>query len=222
MSTHEKVSRIAHVTAAALLLFAAAPRTTAAQDMKKDEGFFGKPAFVLMPGAVITPIFNGIGDRPRGSTKAYFNARFMTVVPTRYPYFQLVAGAQFLPNGPHDEFSRSTEPNLFYGAIIPVAFLTKATNGFFSLSIDPLGLYSAGGGGSRRDTYGHDFVLEGALVANVGQKMMPTMGFFSSTSVYVLLDQVLTHQTYTDANEREFNDYWHPVLLTGVVIPIGR
>jgi hypothetical protein len=217
------MTRTARVTAAvaALLALATASPVRAQDATAKDEGFFGKPAFVLMPSVVITPVFSGIGP-DKGPTKTYFNARFMTVVPTRSPYFQLVAGAQFLPNGPHNASVRFNDPNLFYGAIIPLAFLTKATDGFFSLSIDPLGLYSAGGGGSGRDTYGHDFVLEGALVANVGQKMMPNMGFFSSTSVYLLLDQVITHQKFLDANGKEFNDYWHPVLLTGVVIPIGR
>jgi hypothetical protein len=207
----------------ALTMFATAPRAVAAQDATaKDEGFFGKPAFVLMPGVVVAPLFSGIGSGDKGPTKTYFNARFMTVVPTRSPYFQLVAGAQFEPNGDHDADFRVNAPNLFYGAIIPIAPLTRATNGFFSASIDPLGLYSLGGGGSGRDLYGHDFVIEGALVANVGQKMMTNMGFFSSTSLYFLLDQVVTHQKYTDENGDEFNDYWHPVFLAGVTIPIGR
>jgi hypothetical protein len=207
---------------AALTLLTSVPRVAAAQDaMAKDEGFFGKPAFVLMPSAVIAPVFSGIGPT-KGPTKAYFNARFMTVVPTRYPYFQLVAGAQFLPNGPHDADFRNNAPTLFYGGIIPLAFLTKATNGFFSLSVDPLAAYALGGGGGDRDFYGHEFVLEGALVANVGQKMMPTMGFFSSTSVFFLLDQQLTHTRFIDDSGREQHDYWHPAIVTGVVIPIGR
>lgn len=213
---------IAHVTTALALFVTAAFRPVAAQDaMHKDEGFFGKPAFVLMPSAVIAPVFSGIGPN-KGPTKAYFNARFMTVVPTRFPYFQLVAGAQFLPNGPHSADVRFNDPNLFYGAIIPIAPLTRATNGWFSASVDPLGLYSLGGGGSGRDLYGHDFVLEGALVANIGQKMMTNMGFFSSTSAFLLLDQVLTHTRYFDESGAEQHDYWHPVIVTGVVIPIGR
>ena len=216
------MTSLAHVTAALLLLSTAASRPIAAQDtMKHDEGFFGKPAFVLMPSAVITPVFSGVGP-DKGPTKAYLNVRFMTVVPTRSPYFQLVAGAQFLPNGPHTPEVRFNNPNLFYGAIIPIAPLTKATDGWFSASIDPLGLYSLGGGGSGRDVYGHDFVLEGALVANVGQKMMTNMGFFSSTSAFLLLDQVLTHTRFFDGSGNEQHDYFHPVIVTGVVIPIGR
>jgi len=218
------MTRTARVTAvAAALLALAAVSPAGAQDtMKKDEGFFGKPAFVLMPSVVITPVFSGVGSGDKGPTKVYFNARFMTVVPTRSPYFQLVAGAQFLPNGPHNAEVRFNDPNLFYGAIIPLAFLNTATDGWLSLSVDPLGLYSLGGGGSGRDLYGHDFVLEGALVANIGSKMMKDMGFFSNASAFLLLDQVLTHQKFTDANGNEFNDRWHPVIVTGFVVPIGR
>jgi hypothetical protein len=209
--------------AVATLLLLAAPRPAAAQDaMAKDEGFFGKPSFVLMPSVVIAPVFSGFGSGEKGPTKAYFNARFMTVVPTRSPYFQLVAGAQFEPNGPHDEFSRANQPTLFYGGIIPLAFLTKATNGFLSLSVDPLGVYALGAGGGDRDFYGHEFVLEGALVANVGQKMFTNMGFFSSTSAFFLLDQQLTHTRYFDESGSEKHDYWAPAIVTGIVIPIGR
>jgi hypothetical protein len=223
MTMKAKVSRIAHVSAAALLLLAAAaPHRAAAQDTQKDEGFFGKPAFVLMPSVVIAPVFSGIGSGDKGPTKAYFNARFMTVVPTASPYFQLVAGAQFLPNGPHDEFSRNNAPTLFYGGIIPLAFLTKATNGFFSLSVDPLAVYALGGGGGDRDFYGHEFVLEGAVVANIGQKMFTNMGFFSSTSAFFLLDQQLTHTRFFDENGKEQHDYWAPAIVTGITIPIGR
>jgi hypothetical protein len=212
------MKRLARFALAALALVAGS-RTAFAQDAT-NEGFFGKPAFVLMPGAVITPVLSGVGDQDAGPTKTYFNARFMTVVPTALPWFQMVAGAQFLPNGPNNRVVRQNQPHIFYGAIIPFAALTEATNGWFSVSLDPLGLYSLGGGGGGRDVYGHDFVLEGAVVANVGQKMMTNMGFFSSSSIYVLLDQVLTHRPIDPATGDK--DYWNPVALAGVVIPIGR
>ena len=210
----------------ALALTLGARGAAAQEPMPEEEGFFGKPAFVLMPGAVILPVLSGYGPGEAGDTKAYFNARFMTVVPTRLPWFQLLAGTQFLVNGPRrgsttlTRGARLNQPNIFYGAIIPFAPLTAATGGWFSLSINPLGVYSAGGGSDpQENAYGHDFVIEGALVANVGQKMFTNTAFFSSTSVYVLLDQFLTNRPELPNGDK---DYWSPILLTGVTIPVGR
>jgi hypothetical protein len=219
------MKRIAQLALGALALTATA-RVAAAQDdaqasVPQEEGFFGKPAFVLMPGVFSAPVLSGAGngDADAGDTKTYFNARFMTVVPTRLEWFQLVAGAQWLPNGARaGAGGRATQPNIFYGAIIPFVPFNKLTNGWLNLSIDPLGLYSAGGGGTS-DAYGHDFVLEGAAVIPIGQKMFPSMSFFGNVSAYVLLDQILTHPP-VDANGDK--DYWWPLALGGLIIPIGQ
>jgi hypothetical protein len=206
-----------------ILFGATAPRAVAAQEAQQSGSFFKKPVFLLMPGLIATPVISGIGDDDIGlyggsDTKAYFNARFMTVIPTELPWFQLVAGTQFQPNFTTISGVKSNFPNIFYGAIIPVPGVAKATDGWLGLSLDPLGLYSAGGGGSSLYPYGHDFVLEGALVINVGQKMMPRMGMFSGSSVYVLLDQIMTHSPITQNGDR---DRWWPILLAGVAVPIG-
>ncbi len=224
------MKRIAQLALGALALTTAASTAIAQDDVQaavpEAEGFFGKPAFVLMPGTFSAPVLSGAGngDEDAGDTKTYFNARFMTVVPTRLEWLQLVAGAQWLPNGARSVSSagvrggRATQPNLFYGAIIPFVPFNKLTNGWLNLSLDPLGLYSAGGGGTS-DSYGHDFVLEGAAVIPIGQKMFPSMSFFGNVSAYVLLDQILTHAPVGPDGDK---DYWWPLLLTGVIIPIGK
>lgn len=218
------MTRLTRLAVCAALLAAMVPGVAAAQEAAQDRAFFKKPVFLLMPGLIATPVISGIGDRDLGlyggsDTRAYFNARFMTVVPTALPWFQLVAGTQFQPNFSSITGAKGNNPNVFYGAIIPFPGVSQATNGWLGLSLDPLGLYSAGGGGSSRYPYGHDFVLEGALVINVGQKMMPRMGVFSGSSVYVLLDQIMTHPPVTEDGSR---DRWWPILLAGVAIPIGQ
>jgi hypothetical protein len=213
--------RLTLLAVSAILLGTTVP--VAAQGTPPDAPFFKKPVFLLMPGLIATPVISGIGNADLGlyggsATRAYFNARFMTVIPTKLPWFQLVAGTQFQPNFATVTGVKSNNPNVFYGAIIPFPAVAKATGGWMGLSIDPLGLYSAGGGGSSRYPYGHDFVLEGAVVVNVGQKMMPRMGMFSGSSVYVLLDQVMTHPPRTEDGSR---DRWWPILLAGLAFPIG-
>jgi hypothetical protein len=222
------MKRIARLALGALAITATATTAVAQEDAQapvpQAEGFFGKPAFVLMPGTFSAPVLSEAGEDTDADTKTYFNARFMTVVPTRLEWFQLVAGAQWLPNGARAisptgvRGGRATQPNIFYGAIIPFVPFNKATNGWLNLSIDPLGLYYMGGGGTS-DNYGHDFVLEGAAVIPIGQKMFPAMSFFGNVSAYVLLDQILTHQPVKANGDR---DYWSPLLLTGLIIPIGQ
>jgi hypothetical protein len=211
------------LAASVTLLGGLLPIAARGQDPAPDPGFFKKPVFLLMPGLIATPVISGIGDRDLGlyggsDTKAFFNARFMTVVPTELPWFQLVAGTQFQPNFTTVSGAKANNPNIFYGAIIPFPAVTRATNGWIGLSIDPLGLYYAGGGGSTRYPYGHDFLLEGALVVNVGPKMMPRTRMFSASSVYVLLDQIITHPPRREDGSR---DRWWPILLAGVAVPIG-
>jgi hypothetical protein len=86
------------------------------------------------------------------------------------------------------------------------------TQGFFNASIDPLGVYAPAGHGNAGYPYSHEFVVELALVANVGAKMMSNMGLFSNLGVYLLFDQGITHQG---------DDKFNPVLLYGITLPIA-
>jgi hypothetical protein len=188
------------------------------------EPFFKGPVFVLMPGAVVTPVIDGIGNDELGiygneDTKAYFNVRFMTVVPTKLPWFQLVAGVQFQPNAQLPDGTKAGRPQLFYGTILPFPAVTTASNGWLGLSLDAFALYSAGGGGTTRYPYGHDLTLEGALTVNFGPMMMPTNAAFGRSSLFFLLDQILTHPPTVESGKR---DHFWPILITGVTIPLGR
>lgn len=216
------MKRIVQLALGALALTAAV-RPAAAQedaqaDVPKEEGFFGKPAFVIMPSAVITPVLSGVGDADAGDSKTFFNARFMTVIPTKLEWLQFVAGTQWLPNGPRAGGSRQTQPNIFYGTITPFVPFNKLTGGWLSLSFDVLGLY-AGGLGGTSDAYGHDLVLEGAAVVPIGQKMFPAMSFFGNVSAFALLDQVVTHPARAANGDK---DYWNPVALAGIIVPVGQ
>ncbi len=202
------------------------PAKAAAQDAGTSparEPFFKSPVFVLMPGALVTPVIDGIGGDEAGiyggsDTKAYFNARFMTVVPTKLPWFQLVAGVQFQPNAQVQGGAKAGTPQLFYGAIIPFPAVTRATNGWVGLSFDPIALYTSGGGGTSRYPYGHDLALEGALTINFGSKMMQQNAAFGRSSLFFLLDQIVTHQPIGENGKRD--RFW-PILITGVTIPVG-
>jgi hypothetical protein len=158
------------------------------------------------------------------------------VVPTTTPWFNLVMGTQFQPNGLGGD--KNNRPGFYYGAIIPVALIGTATQGWLSMSIDPLGVYGSGLGASARidentgallannRDYGHDFFLEAAFVLNVGSKMMANMGPWSGLGVYFLIDQKITHTKVrvvdaTGATVSEETDRFNPVLLYGVTIPIA-
>ena len=222
------MKRIAHY-ALGLLVLAAAGQTAAAQEdaqapVPQAEGFFGKPAFLLMPSTLIAPVLSGVGDVDAGDTKVYFNARLMTVVPTTLEWLQFVAGAQWQPNGARSvsrtgvRGGRATQPAIFYGTITPFVPLNEATGGWLSLSFDVLGVYAAGLGGTS-DTYGHDLFFEGAAVVPLGQKMFPSMSFFGNVSAFALLDQQITHPARTRSGD---TDRWNPIALAGIIIPVGQ
>ncbi len=212
-------------TIAGLLALGLASHAAAAQDAPPPTApkpFFGKAAFLFMPGILTTPVLGGIGPDNLGlnggsSTRSYLNARFMTVVPTR-TFFALVAGVQAQPNFRAVNGTRSNNPVVFYGAVIPFPAVTEATKGWAGLSIDPLGLYYAGGGGNSAYPYGNDFAIEGAFTINFGSKMMTTNPAFGRSAVYILLDQIVTHPPRVAGGG---HDHWWPILLAGITIPVG-
>jgi hypothetical protein len=188
---------------ATALSLLAAPAIASAQSA--DNGTWVKaPIFVLQPGVVTV---NAISAPDDADSKSYFNARFAVVLPTSTPWFSFVAGTQIQPNAP------GAAPAIFYGGIIPIAPISKATNGMLGLSIDPLGVTTAGG------SEGTNFWLEGALSLAIGKMMMANMGpTWAGTGVYFLIDQQMTRLP-KDANGDK--DSFNPVLLYGLTIPIG-
>jgi hypothetical protein len=185
------------------------------------------PVLVFQPGivtanAISAPeidVLPGPGLR-RGHADAAsgLNVRFTMVVPTASPAFNLVFGTQFQPNGL--DGNDDNRPGFYYGAILPLNFIGDVSRGWLSLSIDPLGVYGpnpiAHADGSF--PYSHEFVLEGAFVLNIGSKMMASMGPWSGLGVYFLYDQLLTHAPReVDGN----HDYFSPVLLYGLTLPIA-
>jgi hypothetical protein len=205
------MNRFTKLTAGALMLAAAATATPAmAQDNTSSTSMFKAPIFVLQPGALTV---NAISAPNNGAkSKTYFNARFATVVPTASPWLSLVAGAQVQPGN-----GEARTPALFYGGIIPIAPLSTATNGMLGLSIDPLGVTTAGGSKNP------NFVLEGALSLAIGKMFMENMGpTWAGTGLYFLLDQQIGRNDYIDVNGVKQTDNFAPALLYGISIPVGH
>lgn len=197
------MNRFVKVGAAAVLL-AGTAGTASAQMLKS-------PVFVFQPGVVTV---NAISAPTGVSSSSGFNLRFVTVIPTASNYFSLVFGTTWQPNGIGAN-TGANAPGFFYGGIIPIPIVGSASTGWLSLSIDPLGLFHGVSYGTH--AYSHDFVLEGALSLNVGNKMFPNMGAWSNLGIYFLVDQQLTHMK--DASGK--SDYWNPALLYGVSLPIA-
>ncbi|HEY2065042.1 MAG TPA: hypothetical protein VGG84_03715 [Gemmatimonadaceae bacterium] len=167
------------------------------------EGFLRPPVFLLMPGALTTCVISC----EAGSSRTDFNARFQTVIPTSSSWLSFVAGAQW------GWASASAHgPIIFFGGIIPIVPLNNATNGWLTISFDPLGA-AAGPGGK-----GTNLVAEGAAVANIGAKLMPNRPVLRSLGAYFLVDQQLTNVP-TDANGRK--DHWNPTLIYGLALQIA-
>jgi hypothetical protein len=196
--------RIVRLAAIAVLLCAVSARTAAAQDSTTTKKpLVGTPVFLIMPGGLTSCSISC----PANESNTDFNARFQTVVPTRTDWLALVAGLQW---GWADTSAHG--PIGFFGGIVPLVPLNKATNGWLSLSIDPLGVTTGPGG------KGTNFVLEGAAVLNIGAKMMKGMGVFQGFGAYFLIDQQLS-RVPRDANGDK--DYWNPVLLWGGLLQLA-
>jgi hypothetical protein len=208
--------RLLALPAAAVLLVAPGRVAVGQDGAASSESFFKSPVFVVMP-SVIT--LNAI-SRPAGTVpdKAMsgFNVRFQTVLPTSSPWITGVAGVQFMPNGPSGGNAKLNQPIVFYGAIVPV-IQPKWTDGWLSVSADPLGVYFLNPQGGTAP-YSHEFVMEGAAVLNIGTKMMKDMGAFQNLSAFFLVDQRITHPP-VDRNGNK--DYWNPVLVYGILLPIA-
>jgi hypothetical protein len=195
------------VVAAAIV---AGMTSTASAQQMSGGGFFKAPVLLAQPGVVTV----GAVSCEDCESASGFNVRFTMVVPTSTPWFNLVMGTQFQPNGIGGD--KNNTPGFYYGAIIPVAILGSMTQGWLSASIDPLGVYGPTATGDR--PYAHELFLEAAFVLNVGTKMMQNMGPWSGLGVYFLIDQQLTHLP-EDANGD--TDRFNPVLLYGVTLPIA-
>lgn len=200
------MNRIVKFTVSALMLAGAASPMLA----QETEGgsWLKAPIFVLQPGGIT---FDAVSAPSGFDSKSYFNARFATVVPTVSPWFSLVAGAQVQPGS-----GEQRTPALFYGGIIPIVPISTATGGMLGLSIDPLGVTTAGG---SKNT---NFVLEGALSLAIGKMMMANMGpTWAGTGVYFLVDQQIGRNDYIDVNGVKQTDNFRPALLYGLSIPLG-
>ena len=184
-----------------VLAMAAVAGSAAAQE--SSNSFFKPPTFLLMPGGLTSCSISC--DAGKSQTK--FNARFQTVLPTRSQYLAFVGGLQW-------DWADSSGhgPIGFFGAILPLVPINNATNGWLSFSVDPLGVTTAAG------SKGTNFVMEGAVVANIGAKMMATTPVFRGFGAYFLVDQQITRLP-KDANGN--TDRWNPALVWGGFIPLA-
>jgi hypothetical protein len=190
--------------ATAALVTAAAAGVAPAQDTMASKPFFQPPVFVILPSFLTTNVISA----PEGvDSHTAFNGRFQAVVPTSSPYLAFVGGVQW-------GFRKEDHPPIgFLGGILPLVPLNKASGGWLSFSVDPLYVVTPGAEGGTE----HDFVAEGAVLLNIGSMMMSNMPFWSGLSAFFLLDQNLTPNE--DANGDK--DYWNPVLIYGLAIPIA-
>jgi hypothetical protein len=202
------MKRIAQLAAGVLLITGAA-NVAGAQEASASTSFFKAPVFVLQPGGVTV---NAVSAPDGVESATNFNARFATVIPTASPYLQGVFGAQVATGG------NAGTPNIFYGAIIPVAPIASATGGMFSFSIDPLGVTTFGG--PTTSAGGTFFFLEGAFGLAVGKMMFADMGpMWSGLGAYFLIDQQISGPLPKD--ESGDADRFRPILLYGLNIPLG-
>lgn len=191
--------------ALAALLVGGLAGPAAAQN--SNSGFLKSPVFLFMPGVVTV---NAISAPSGTSSASGFLLRFQTTIGTSTPYFTPVFGTQWTPNGVGDNNNTLT---FFYGFTFPI-IQPQWTNGFLAITVDPLGVFHAGGGGPGNPRpYGHDFFLEGAAVLNFGAKLIPADNPFSRLAVYFLLDQQMSNVGGGD----KFN----PVLLYGLALPLA-
>jgi hypothetical protein len=192
-------------TTALALLFAALARPAEAQWLKA-------PTLVFQPGVITA---NAI-SAPEGSDAiSGLNIRFTTVIPTATPYFNLVMGTQFLPNGL--DGNKDNRPIFYYGALFPVTPINNAQQ-FLTVLVNPLGVYANRRAEPTKRTYTHEFVLELALIANIGQTMMANMGVWSNLGAYLLFDQQITGLAEDASGD---TDRFNPVILYGVTLPIA-
>jgi hypothetical protein len=213
-----RITKFAAGTAALALLATAVPATALAQaDTAAGTfmTFFKRPVFVLQPGGVTANAISAEDiSAPNGlETLTNFNARFSTIIPTSFEYWNFVFGTQVAAGG------HAGTPNIFYGGIIPIVPLTKVTQGWLDVSLDPLGVTTFGGT-TTRATGGTFFFAEGAVVLQFGRKMMAGLGpTWSGIGAYFLIDQQISGPLPLDENGDK--DHWRPVLLYGLNIPLG-
>jgi hypothetical protein len=198
------MKRIVTLVAGVTLLAGAASTAVAQDEMGvQNKSFFQPPSFAILPSFLTTNVISA----PDGvDSHTGFNARFQAVIPTRSPWLAFVAGAQW---GPLDEEDHGAV--IFLGGIIPLVPINQATGGLLSFSVDPL-LIATGPGSD-----GMDFFLEGAAVLSIGQMMMRNMGYWSGLAAFFLLDQNLTPAEDAAGDK----DYWNPVLIYGLSLPIA-
>ena len=183
-----------------VLAMAAVAGSAAAQE--PSNSFFKPPTFLLMPGGLTSCSISC-----DGTSKTNFNARFQTVLPTSSKYLAFVGGLQW------DWAQKDGHgPIGFFGAILPLVPINDATSGWLSFSVDPLGVTT--GAGSK----GTNFVMEGAVVANIGAKMMATTPVFRGFGAYFLVDQQINNLP-KDVNGN--TDRWSPALVWGGFIPLA-
>lgn len=193
--------------AALALAFAGSPApaqdTTTAAPSSTTGGMLKPPVFLLMPSWLTTCVWSC----PAGESRTNFNARFMTVIPTATPWLALVGGVQWgwAKRDAHG-------PIGFFGGIIPLVPINEATGGWLTFSVNPLGVVTGPGG------TGTQLVGEGAVVLNLGAKMMPDAGVFRGLGAFFLVDQQLTRVARDARGDR---DYWNPALVWGVMLPIA-
>ena len=195
--------RIVRLATIAVLWSPVAAGAAAAQDTTTTKPLIGSPVFLIMPGGLTTCTISC----PADESNTDFNARFQTVIPTRTDWLAFVGGLQW---GWAD--SSAHGPIGFFGAIVPIVPFNNLTNGWLSLSLDPLGVTSGPGG------KGTNFVMELAATSSIGARMMGGAPFLKGLGLYFLIDQQLSR---VPRDENGDKDYWNPALVWGAFFQIS-
>lgn len=174
------------------------------------------PVFRFEPGIITVNAVSA--PLPSGSSTG-LNLRFVTQVPTAVQWLSLLVGTSLAPLGLSNGLRASNDPTFFYGLqarVLP----RRRTAGWLEFSVPVLGAYHLDETGDSERLYLNDLMLQGAVTAPIGNKLLADMGrVWSRLTVYLIAEQNLTPGRILGTNEI---DRFRPTFFYGASIPVGR
>ena len=187
------------------------PPAAARAPAPPDRRFFRQPTVFLQPGGVTANAVSATGGGPAVSG---FNARVTVAVPTAVSWLTPFAGFQFQPNGLGG--NHQNQPSAALGLALTLV-TPRQTGGWLSASVAPEGIYSPKRAAAKTP-YAVDLYGEAAFTLHVGRMLPPTAGQWLGMGAFLLVIQQVTHVPREASGAR---DYWAPVLVYGLSLPIA-